>query len=172
MKATHFLEAQNRVVQKLFKKLRGADAEHKGAIFEELAACIMAQGLIEREIFYPACEKQLGPSHLLGAALVDLDLIAFSVFQACKAGGDATFGVKVSVLEEVIEHHVEEGEDKLIPQFEKAAGKALLRELGKTMQARFAEAKAVDFRRPLHEHLMHVLAGAIEPAAPGAAASD
>lgn len=163
MKATELLEAQHREVEKLFKQIEKAEDDEKGELFEELAANVVAHDAIEREIFYPACEKEMGMTELLGEALVEHGVVEFCLFEADQALENDTFLFKVKVLKEMIEHHVEEEEKELFPKVEKALGKQLLEEIGVKMEARFEKVKESDFRKPLLDNLRQVLAGTIKP---------
>jgi hypothetical protein len=164
MNATELLRKQHREISSLFKQLEKAKQdEKKREIFEELAANLVAHDAIERELFYPACEKELGMTTELGEALVEHGLVEFSLYQADQAQDHDDFEFKCTVLEEVVEHHVEEEEKEFLPSAEKALGKRRLGELGSEMEARFDEARSEDFRAPLHENLKQVLAGAIKP---------
>lgn len=163
MKATDLLTAQHKEVDRLFKAIEKAKKdEEKGELFEELAHNICAHDAIEREIFYPACEEKMGMTDLLGEALVEHGTVEFSLYLADQAQGEDDFDYKVTVLREIIEHHVKEEQDEMFPKVEKALGAARLEELGEEMEARFEEAKADDFRAPLHENLRQVLEGAME----------
>ena len=82
-----------------------------------------------------------------------------------EARGQDDFDFKMTVLKEMIEHHVDEEEKEFFPRAEKALGAPLLEELCVKMEARFEEAKAEDFRGPLHENLRQVLEGVLEPTA-------
>ena len=168
MKATDLLKSQHRDVEKLFKKIEKAEDDEKGDLFVELASSLVAHDAIEREIFYPACEKKMGMTDLLGEALVEHGLVEFSLYEAYKADGDETFDFKVTVLEEVVEHHVKEEEKEFFPKVERALGKELLEELGAKMETRFEEVKAADFSGPLLDNLKQVLAGTIKPVKNGA----
>jgi len=164
MKATALLKKQHNVVADLFKQIeKSKDAKKKKALFEELASNLAAHDTIEREIFYPAVEKEMGITDLLGEALVEHGVVEFSLYLADEALGEDDFDFKVQVLSEIVEHHVEEEEEELFPKVEKALGAELLEELGVEMEARFEEAKAADFRGPLHENLRQVLKGVLEP---------
>jgi hemerythrin superfamily protein len=163
MKATELLKAQHREVEKLFKSIEKAkEDEEKQALFEELAANLVAHDGIEREIFYPACEEAMGMTELLGEALVEHGLVEFSLYQADQAQGDDDFEFKCTVLQEVVDHHVKEEEKEFFPKVEKALGKARLEELGEEMEQAFEAAKEEDFRTPLHRNLKQVLAGAVK----------
>jgi hemerythrin superfamily protein len=163
MKATDLLEQQHRDVEKLFESLEGADAPaKKREIFEELASSLVAHDAIERELFYPACEKAMGMTDLLGESLVEHGVIEFSLYEADQAQGKKDFDFKVKVLKEMVEHHVEEEEDDFFPSVEKALGDESLEELGQRMEQRFEAARESDFRAPLHDNLNQVLAGAMK----------
>jgi hemerythrin superfamily protein len=163
MKATDLLEEQHRDVEKLFESLERAETPaKKREIFEELASSLVAHDAIERELFYPACEKAMGMTELLGESLVEHGVIEFSLYEADQAQAKKDFDFKVKVLKEMVEHHVEEEEDQFFPQVEKALGDESLEELGQKMEQRFESARESDFRAPLHDNLNQVLAGAIK----------
>ena len=70
--ATSLLTQQHDEVKALFKRIEGASSRAaKVKLFEELAHNLVAHDAIEREIFYPACERALGMTDLLGEALVE-----------------------------------------------------------------------------------------------------
>jgi hemerythrin superfamily protein len=163
MKATDLLEEQHRDVAKLFTALEGADAPaRKREIFEELASSLVAHDAIERELFYPACEKAMGMTDLLGESLVEHGVIEFSLYEADQARGKKDFAFKVKVLKEMVEHHVDEEEGDFFPRVEKALGDESLEELGRRMEQRFEAARESDFRAPLHDNLNQVLAGSMK----------
>jgi hypothetical protein len=170
--AIQLLKTQHEEVKALFKRIEKAQARAaKLKLFDELAANLAAHDAIEREIFYPACERAMGLTDLLGEALVEHGVVEFSLFQADQARADKDFSFKCKVLSEMVEHHVEEEEDDFFPKVEKALGKEKLLELGARMSERFEQAKAKDFRPPLHSNLKQVLAGALKPAKRAAASA-
>lgn len=161
MKATDLLKSQHKVVSDLFKRIeKSKKTEEKGELFEELASSLAAHDAIEREIFYPACEAKMGLNHLLSEAIVEHGVVEFSLYLADQALGKDDFDAKVTVLKDVVEHHVEEEEKEFFPKVERALGAEKLKELAVQMEARFEEAKSEDFRGPLHKNLREVLAGA------------
>lgn len=162
--ATALLTAQHDVVDALFARLEAASTRAaKVKLFEELAHNLVAHDAIEREIFYPACERALGMSDLLGESLVEHGVVEFCLYQAEQAEKSADFAFKCEVLKEVVQHHVKEEERDFFPKVEKALSKAELERLGARMKARFDEAKNADFRAPLYQNLKQVLAGALKP---------
>jgi hypothetical protein len=163
MKATELLEKQHDEVQSLFKKLEDADEAEQKEIFEELARSLVAHDAIERQIFYPACEKALGMTDLLGESLVEHGVVEFMLYEADQALGKDDFKFKWTVLQEALEHHIEEEESDLFPDVEKSIDEEELESLGEKMEEAFDEASKEDFRAPLHRNLKQVLAGAIKP---------
>jgi hypothetical protein len=163
MKATDLLKQQHHEVARLFKAIESAsDDADKKAFFFELASNLVSHDGIEREIFYPACEEAMGVDDQLGEALVEHGVVEFCLYQAHEAVGKADFDFKCKVLREVVEHHVEEEEEELLPKTEKLLGESQLEALGEEMEEAFEDARAGDFREPLYENLRQVFAGAIK----------
>ncbi len=161
MKATKLLKAQHKEVASLFEQIEDTDGmSKKHELFETLAAMLVAHDAIERELFYPACEKAMGMDEILGESLVEHGVIEFSLYLADLARGEVSFEHKVKVLREMVEHHVEEEEKELFPKVERAFDSAALERLGVTMEARFEQAIQASFRAPLYDNLSQVLAGA------------
>lgn len=162
--AIDLLKTQHELVKTLFKRIEKASTRSaKTKFFDELAANLAAHDAIEREIFYPACEKGMGMTDLLGEALVEHGVVEFSLYQADQARKDKDFSFKCQVLSEIVEHHVKEEEEDFFPKVEKALGKEKLQELGARMQARFEQAKGKDYHPALKSNLRQVLAGALKP---------
>jgi len=162
--AIELLKTQHEEVKTLFKRIEKASTRAaKTKLFDELAANLAAHDAIEREIFYPACEKGMGMTDLLGEALVEHGVVEFSLYQADQARKDKDFSFKCQVLSEIVEHHVKEEEEEFFPKVQKALGKEKLMELGARMQARFEQAKSKDYHPALKSNLKQVLAGALKP---------
>jgi hemerythrin superfamily protein len=163
MKANELLEQQHRLVEELFDQFEQADEEEKAEVFQQIAANLVAHDAIEREIFYPACEASIEGEEgedVLGEALVEHGVVEFCLFRADKNRANASELEKyVTVLKEVVMHHVKEEEDELLPKAKKALGSEKLEELGAEMESRFEKAMKSDFRRPLRENLQQVLEG-------------
>jgi hypothetical protein len=162
--ATNLLIRQHREVKALFKAIEKApNRAAKTSLFEELGAALVAHDAIEREIFYPACQKAMGMNKLLGEALVEHGVIEFCVYEADRARKDEDFDFKCQVLSEMVLHHVKEEEREFFPQVEKRFSLEQLEQLGKRMQARFIAAQKEDFRAAMVANLKQVLAGTLQP---------
>jgi hemerythrin superfamily protein len=167
MKATELLTTQHREVSRLFKAIEDTeDDKKKQQLFMELASNLVSHDGIEREIFYPACEEAMGMDDQLGEALVEHGTIEFAVYQATQAMGKDDFDYKCTVLQELVEHHVEEEEKEFFPKVEKELGEDSLNLLAEEMEEAFEDKKAEDFRAPLYENLKQVFAGALKTSPP------
>jgi Hemerythrin HHE cation binding domain len=162
--AIDLLKSQHEEVKALFKKIEKVSARaQKTKLFDELAGKLVGHDAIEREIFYPACEKDMGMTDLLGEALVEHGVVEFSLYQADQARHAKDFAFKCQVLSEIVLHHVKEEERDFFPKVQKALGRDKLLRLGARMRDRFEETRAADFRAPLHSNLKQVLRGTLKP---------
>ena len=99
---------------------------------------------IEEEIFYPACEGKI-EEDLLQEAYVEHDGAKVLIAEILNAdgAGDEFFDAKVKVLQEQIEHHVEEEEKRLEGMFSQARKAELdMDALGEQLAERKAELTA------------------------------
>lgn len=168
MKATEFLKQQHQEVRDLFKKIeRASDRASKAELFESLATKLVGHDAIERQIFYPACEENMGMTSELGEALVEHGLVEFCLYQAdqairAKDSEDHEFDYKCKVLEEIVEHHVKEEEQEFFPKVEKAFDGEQLDELTDELEELFADNLESNFRVALYANLQQVLAGVVK----------
>lgn len=168
MNAIDLLKQQHREVEKLFDEIeRSEQPAEQTRLFQELASKLVGHDGIEREIFYPACEEALGLSDQLGEALVEHGVVEFSLYQADQAAGEPDFKFKVTVLKELVLHHVEEEEEELFPRVEKALGAEKLESLAEELEDAFEEMTSEDYHAPLFENLRQVLIGALKPVPKG-----
>ena len=163
MTAIELLTEQHDVVDRLFKRLeKASDSTERKRLFDELARSLVAHDTIEREIFYPTCEKHMGLVEPLAEALAEHGVVEFSLYQLDQAHGSETFQAKLAVLKEVVTHHVREEEDTLFPKVKQSLGPDVLEDLEFDLEERFEEVKVEDFREGLYETLRQVMAGALK----------
>ncbi len=119
--AVALLKADHRTVEELFSKFEKASGQdRKQKIAEEICLELSVHATIEEEIFYPACEGKV-EEDLLKEAYVEHDG-AKVLMTEIMAGGpdDEYYDAKVKVLQEQIEHHVEEEEMRMEGLFSQA----------------------------------------------------
>src|SRR5438128_1422940 len=139
MNAISFLKNQHREVESLFKKIEKlgeGEGREKKAVFLEIATKLEHHAKIEEKIFYPAGEEVDEDTTL--ESYEEHDVVRSLIKKIKKnAPGDDTFMAKVTVLQEIVEHHVEEEEKEYFPKCEKKFGKEKLEELGMELEAAF-----------------------------------
>ena len=140
--AVALLKADHRAVEDLFEKFEKAGGDgRKQKLAEEICLELSVHAQIEEEIFYPACEGKVDED-LLKESYVEHDaaklLIAEIIADAPKS--DEFYDAKVKVLQEEIQHHVEEEEKRLEGLFSQARRAGLdMDALGEQLAARKAE---------------------------------
>src|SRR4051812_23972405 len=140
------LMADHRAVEKLFKQYEEAsEAEDHGKkqkIFQQIALELKVHTAIEEEIFYPA-SREFVEEDMINEAVVEhqaaKDLI--SQLEGMQPE-DPMYDAKVKVLQEQIEHHVEEEETEYFPECRKSDMD--LKAIAEPIQARKAELMGQD----------------------------
>lgn len=141
MNALTLLKQQHDEVDELLTAIEDAsDRDEKLQLFEELADKLAAHATIEEQLFYPrvkaketaeilveSTEEHLSVKRLLA------DLLTIDV-------EDERFAAKIAVMNEQIEHHAREEEEKeLFPKVRKLLSAANLDELGDEMLALYEQ---------------------------------
>ena len=109
--AIALLKEDHRKVEDLFEQFEKASGDgRKQKLAEQICLELTIHTKIEEEIFYPACEGKVDED-LLKEAYVEHDGAKVLIAEI-EAGGpsDEFYDAKVKVLQEQIEHHVEEEE--------------------------------------------------------------
>jgi hypothetical protein len=139
--ATHLLIADHREVEDLFEQFEKASGDgRKEKIARQICTELKVHSMIEEEIFYPALRGRISDDDL-DEAYVEHDG-AKVLINEIEAGGpdDDFYEAKVKVLQEQIEHHVEEEEKSRGNIFQQARATDVdLVALGEQMAARKAE---------------------------------
>jgi hemerythrin superfamily protein len=142
MDAIELLTQQHEEVDELFEKFEKAIEKGDDSVmdlFVRIADNLAAHAVIEEKIFYPnvyvgptadklaeAVEEHLSLKRVI-ADLLDMDPV------------DAQFKAKMKVLQELVEHHVEEEEQDLFKSVKKLMTKEELNLLGDQMETMFSE---------------------------------
>ena len=139
--ATHLLARDHREVEELFAKFEKATgASSKEKLAREICTELKIHAMIEEEIFYPALRGKIDGDDL-DEAYVEHDGAKLLINDIEAAEPDEEFyDAKVKVLQEQIEHHVEEEEKMHGNIFQQArAADVDLDALGEQMAARKEE---------------------------------
>ena len=143
MDAIELLKSQHREVEDLFSRTEKAKSPGpKRKLFEQIADKLAIHAAIEEHQFYPAVKAKRTEDILLesleehlGVKRVIADLLKVD-------GSDGTFDAKLTVLKELVQHHVEEEESDLFPKVRKVLDRDALAKLAESMttEARDIEA--------------------------------
>ena len=140
--AIALLKQDHRTVEELFAKFEKASGDgRKQKLAEEICLELSVHAQIEEEIFYPACEGQVDED-LLKESYVEHDGAKMLITEIIAGGPqeDDFYDAKVKVLQEEIEHHVEEEEKRLEGLFAQARKAGLdMDVLGEQLAARKQE---------------------------------
>jgi len=142
--AVALLKEDHRTVEDLFAQFEKARGEgRKQALATEICTELTIHAQIEEEIFYPACEGKVEEG-LLKEAYVEHDGAKVLIAEISAGGpGDEFYDAKVKVLQEQIEHHVQEEEKRLEGLFSQARAAGLdMEALGQQLAIRKDELKA------------------------------
>ena len=142
MKATDLLKKQHRVVEGLFKKVEKAKgAQERRQLLDEISGNLEAHTTIEEEMFYPAI-AEIGTKkaeEMVNEAFEEHHVVKLVLKELPGVDPeDERFEAKMTVLSELIEHHVEEEEKEMFKLAAKI-GKDEGNEIAERMQQRFDE---------------------------------
>jgi hemerythrin superfamily protein len=145
--AVSFLMGDHKKVKKLFsefEKLTKGDGDEaaKAGIVRQICDALTVHAQIEEEIFYPAVRAAIDDDALMDEADVEhsgaKNLIA--QLREVTPEEDDHYDAKVTVLSEMIDHHVKEEEGEMFPKVKKA--KLDISALGQELFQRQAELQA------------------------------
>jgi hemerythrin superfamily protein len=134
--AIALLKADHRAVEKLFGQFEKArDDDRRKALADKICLELRVHMQIEEEIFYPVSRDFLKDDDIVDEAVVE-HAAARDLMDEIEAmaPGEAFYDAKMTVLQEQIEHHVEEEETEYFPKVQKT--KMDLKAVGTRMQAR------------------------------------
>jgi hemerythrin superfamily protein len=140
--AIALLKADHRAVEKLFSQFeRARDQDRKKALADKICLELWVHMRIEEEIFYPTSREYLEDEDIVDEAVVE-HAAAKGLMGEIEGmqPDEELYDAKVTVLQEQIEHHVEEEESEYFPKVKKTDMD--LRAIGAQMQARKHELMA------------------------------
>jgi hemerythrin HHE cation binding domain-containing protein len=143
MKATDLLKKQHKDVMELFKEvLEAEDPESRRQLCDQISLDLSVHSKIEEEIFYPAVQA-LGDKgeEMVLEALEEHHVVDLVIGELPNVDPeDVSFHAKLTVLQELVEHHKKEEEKEMFKLAQKL-GKGELDELGERLEARAEELK-------------------------------
>jgi hypothetical protein len=143
--AIALLKEDHRKVEELFKQFEEAKGDgRKEKLAREICLELSVHTALEEKIFYPACDGKVDED-LLNESYVEHDAakVLIAEIDAANGEGDEYFDSKVKVLQEEIEHHVEEEEKRVDGLFAQARKADLdMEALGEQLAARKKELTA------------------------------
>ena len=140
MNAVKMLKQQHREVAKMFKEFEEAkSAGPRRKIFEKIADALAVHATIEERHFYPAVKEEQTEDILLESVEEHLEIKRVIADLLAMEADDENFEAKVKVLQEDVDHHVEEEQDELFPKVEKLIDAETLEAIGEAMEETQAE---------------------------------
>lgn len=140
MNAVKMLKQQHQQVAKMFKDFEAAkSAAPRRKIFEQIADALAVHATIEERHFYPAVKQKQTEDILLESVEEHLEIKRVIADLLAMDADDENFEAKVKVLQEDVDHHVEEEQDELFPKVEKLFDEETLEALGEDMEETQAE---------------------------------
>ena len=145
--AIALLKEDHRKVEDLFEKFeKSRDDQRKQALAKEICTELMTHSMVEEEIFYPACKDQIEDEDALEEAYVEHDGAKVLISEILEKPDAEFFEAKVTVLSELIKHHVKEEEKRSEGLFAQAKEAGLdvqalgerIMELKKQLKQKFA----------------------------------
>jgi hemerythrin superfamily protein len=119
--AINLLKADHREVEKLFSQFTKASGEErKKQLSDKICMELKVHMQIEEEIFYPTSREFLDDDDIVNEAVVEHQA-AKDLMEQIRGmdPADEMFDARMQVLQEQIEHHVEEEETEYFPKVQK-----------------------------------------------------
>lgn len=126
-------------VKKMFEEYNGLgteNTERKSELADEILKALTIHTRMEEKFLYPKLKEAISPEHPMpvdeaqaehhAAKMIMLELKVMPVTSE-------TYDAKMTVLQENIEHHIEEEESELLPEAEKVLG-GEMDQIGKEME--------------------------------------
>ena len=136
MDAFKLLQTDHRNVAALFDQLERSSGKAKLDVFKQIKTELELHTHIEETIFYPALEKPEETHDLTLEAYEEHAVVKKLLKELGRAkSANEEWEAQAKVLQENVEHHVQEEENELFEKAESALSDEELEELGTRMQA-------------------------------------
>ena len=135
MDAFNLLKADHRKVEELFSQLESARGQAKMRVFEQIKTELELHTHIEETIFYPALEEPKQTHELTLEAYEEHDVVKKLLQKLSRAKSPTEeWEAQAKVLQENVEHHVEEEENELFKKAQSALSAEEIETLGEQME--------------------------------------
>jgi hemerythrin superfamily protein len=143
MNIIELLKEQHRQVRGLFERIAIEDRKQRRSLVGELSTALLRHMEIEEKVVYPAAQKAFHGDEEQEERI----LVSFEEHAAAKHGlaelngtppGDKRFFARVRVLQEMIDHHVDEEESEVFPEMRAKLGEEQLMKLGDVVERRLS----------------------------------
>lgn len=147
MDALNFLKKQHREVEALFKKaIHTSEPTERLNLFKQIDRDLRIHSAIEEEIFYPELKRRVEKSEErleVAEAYEEHGLVKITIESLEKLGpGTEQYEAKLAVLNDLVQHHVDEEESMMFKMAHHVFEKPELEELGIRMEEAAAQAAA------------------------------
>lgn len=145
MDAINFLKHQHREVEALFKKAESTkEATERMSIFRQIDHSLRVHSVIEEEIFYPELKRRAdkAPERMEVAEAYEEHSLVKTTIEGLEKADPHTeqFEAKLSVLKQLVQHHVDEEESSMFKMAHHLFEKEELEEMGHRLQKAAGEA--------------------------------
>jgi len=137
MNAFELLKQDHQTVSGIFDELEAGDAAARRQTFPRLKQELDVHAHIEETIFYPALKERPETRELVAEAYdehAEVKRLLASLEQGLGAADGDAWLEQLTDLRDSVEHHVEEEENELFPNAEKALGAEQIDALGTRMK--------------------------------------
>ena len=135
MNAFNLLKADHRKVAELFQRLERTSGKRKLDVFKQIKEELDLHAHIEEKIFYPALEEPSETSDIVLEAYEEHKQVKTLLRELGRArNANEEWQVKAKVLQENVEHHVDEEENELFKKAGAALSAEEIEELGERLE--------------------------------------
>ena len=136
MDAFNLLKTDHRKVEDLFSELESASGQAKMRVFAQIKTELELHTHIEETIFYPALEEPKQTHELTLEAYEEHDVVKKLLQELSRAKSPTDeWEAQAKVLQENVEHHVEEEENELFKKAKAVLSQDEIETLGEQMES-------------------------------------
>jgi hemerythrin-like domain-containing protein len=146
MDALELLKDDHQLIKKLLKQVEDtgrSDAQRRRELYRQIRSELKFHERLEETLLYPELKQHDETRDVTLEGFEEHHAANLILEELCDVPvSDETWGAKAKVLQEMIEHHIEEEEGEMFKGAKRVLGKERLQEIGRQMQAMKQEKKA------------------------------